>query len=326
MKKSISVLSGRILVVFFFLFLLMYQVSDIDPEIAVRKEKQLFSSDEEVPAHEITDFIALADIPSYSGNPYIVINNNIPFFKEEDNTLEAFEYYSELDELGRCQVSYANICQELMPEEERGKIGYIMPSGWQSVRYDNVEGVYLYNRCHLIGYQLAGENDNEKNLITGTRYLNTEGMLPFENMVADYVMETGHHVLYRVTPMYDGDNLLATGVLMEGKSVEDNGEGIQFNVFCYNSQPGVRIDYADGSSSLIQEETETPDAAEAPDKTEASYATQPQVYVLNTSTKKYHRPECPSVPDISLKNRMDYYGDIHEKINEGYVGCKRCNP
>ena len=193
--------------------------------------------------------ISLEEIPVYSGSPYVEINDNNPFFTDADLTEEAFESYSNLDSLGRCGQAYANVCKELMPTEERGEIGSVKPSGWHTVKYDCVSGKYLYNRCHLIGYQLTAENANEKNLITGTRYLNVEGMLPFENMVADYVEETNNHVLYRVTPYYEGDNLLASGVLIEAKSVEDDGDGILFNVYCYNVQPGISINYANGDSA-----------------------------------------------------------------------------
>lgn len=184
----------------------------------------------------------------YSGDAYIVINDNIPFFDESELTTEPFEIYSDLDYLGRCGAAFANICIDIMPAEERGSIGSVKPTGWHTVKYDFVEGKYLYNRCHLIGYQLAGENANEKNLITGTRYLNVTGMLPFENMVADYVKETDNHVFYRVTPYFEGENLVAKGVLMEAESVEDAGDGVCFNVFCYNVQDGVVIDYATGES------------------------------------------------------------------------------
>lgn len=191
---------------------------------------------------------SLDDIPTFSGEAYVVINGNIPYFTDDDLTFEAFETYSELDNLGRCGVAYANICQELMPTEERGEIGSVNPSGWVQNKYDWVDGKYLYNRCHLIGFQLAGENANELNLITGTRYMNVDGMLPFENMVADYVHETDCHVLYRVTPVYEDDNLLVSGVLMEALSVEDEGESIEFCIFCYNAQPGVEIDYTTGEN------------------------------------------------------------------------------
>ena len=192
--------------------------------------------------------ISIDDIPEYSGEPYVILQDNQPGFDLEDLTLEPFENYSELDSLGRCGVAYANICLEIMPTEPRGDIGQVKPSGWQSTKYDSVDGKYLYNRCHLIGYQLAGENANKQNLITGTRYMNVTGMLPFENMVDDYVEETENHVLYRVTPVFDGENLVASGVQMEAFSVEDEGEGVCFNVFVYNVQPGIVIDYATGES------------------------------------------------------------------------------
>ena len=195
-------------------------------------------------------YVSLDAIPAYDGKAYVAINNNEPFFTDSDMTTTAFENYSDLDSLGRCGVAYANICKEIMPTEKRGKIGMIKPSGWHTVKYDVIKDRYLYNRCHLIGYQLAGENANPKNLITGTRYLNVEGMLPFENLVADYVNNTGNHVLYRVTPMFSGSNLVANGVLIEAKSVEDNGGGILFNVYCYNVQPGVGINYENGDSWL----------------------------------------------------------------------------
>lgn len=195
-------------------------------------------------------YVSLDAIPAYDGKAYVAVNNNEPFFMDSDMTTTAFENYSDLDSLGRCGVAYANICKEIMPTEKRGKIGMIKPSGWHTVKYDVIKDRYLYNRCHLIGYQLAGENANPKNLITGTRYLNVEGMLPFENLVADYVNNTGNHVLYRVTPMFSDSNLVANGVLIEAKSVEDNGGGILFNVYCYNVQPGVGINYENGDSWL----------------------------------------------------------------------------
>lgn len=194
------------------------------------------------------------DIPEYSGNAYITINNNIPQFDDEQKkSKEEFEYYSDLDNLGRCGTAYANICPNLQPTEKRGEIGQVKPSGWHTVKYnDIIDGNYLYNRCHLIGYQLAGENANEKNLITGTRYLNVVGMLEFENKVDKYVDDTGNHVLYRVTPVFEGDDLVASGVHMEAWSVEDDGDGICFNVYCYNVQPGIGIDYLTGDSWEIK--------------------------------------------------------------------------
>ena len=194
----------------------------------------------------------LSSIPKFSNEPYVVLNDNHPEFAEEDFNKDTFEQYSELDYLGRCGPAFAKVGIETMPTEERGEIGQVKPSGWQTVKYDSVDGKYLYNRCHLIGYQLTGENANERNLITGTRYMNVQGMLPFENMVAEYVRETKNHVLYKVTPIFEDENLVANGVQIEAKSIEDNGEGICFNVYVYNNQPGIKIDYANGDSSLIQ--------------------------------------------------------------------------
>lgn len=194
----------------------------------------------------------LSSIPEFTEEPYVVLNDNQPQFTEEDFNKESFEEYSELDYLGRCGPAFAKIGLETMPTEERGEIGSVKPSGWQTVKYDIVDGKYLYNRCHLIGYQLTAENANERNLITGTRYMNVQGMLPFENMVAEYVRETENHVLYRVTPIFEGENLVASGVQIEAKSVEDDGEKICFNVYVYNNQPGININYLNGDSNLIQ--------------------------------------------------------------------------
>ena len=225
--------------------------------------------------------VSLEDIPAYSGEPYVEIDGNVPDFPEEDQVAESFESYAPLDFLGRCGTAYACISTDLMPTEERGSIGQVKPSGWQTVKYDFVDGKYLYNRCHLIGYQLTAENANEENLITGTRYLNVEGMLPFENMVADYIKETENHVLYRVTPIFEGDNLVASGVQMEALSVEDAGEGICYNVYCYNVQPGVEIDYATGESREA-------------DDAQTDSQEQTQEYVLNIASKKIHLPDCSS--------------------------------
>ena len=239
------------------------KVSEKESETEAETETQITSESEQTheqqpqeqpkPQDELMNnnpVISLDAIPAYDGKAYIAINDNTPFFTDSELVTTAFENYSNLDSLGRCGVAYANVCKDIMPTEKRGEIGSVKPSGWHTVKYDVVQGKYLYNRCHLIGFQLAGENANPKNLITGTRYLNVEGMLPFENMVADYVKETGNHVLYRVTPMYSGKNLLASGVLIEAKSVEDKGAGILFNVYCYNVQPGVSINYENGDSSL----------------------------------------------------------------------------
>ena len=206
------------------------------------------ASDQTVSTDSSSYSTDISDLPVYSGEPYVPINDNIPAFSDSDFTTTSFEHYSELDSLGRCGVAFANVGQDLMPTEERGSIGQVKPTGWHTVKYSHVDGQYLFNRCHLIGWQLTAENANKQNLITGTRYLNIEGMLPFENMVADYVKETGNHVLYRVTPVFEGSNLVASGVQMEAWSVEDDGEGICFNVYCYNVQPGVEFDYASGES------------------------------------------------------------------------------
>lgn len=253
------------------------------------------------------------DIPPYEGIESIDVNHGIPFFTAEELTTDVFEEYSDLDELGRCGVAFANICRELMPTEERGNISSIKPSGWHSVRYDVIAEQYLYNRCHLIGYQLAGENANDKNLITGTRYLNIEGMLPWENLVAEYAEETGNHVLYRVTPCFEGNHLVASGVLMEAYSVEDEGAGICFNVYCYNVQPGVIIDYATGESSL--------DESWVPAENQQEYD-----YALNINTRKFHDPSCISVEDMNDKNRDYFTGDREKLIDDGYSPCSRCNP
>ena len=274
-------------------------------------QPERFYSPPEVPASG-TASVSWWDgtIPPYSGEAYVVLGDNVPEFSPSDLTTASFETYSELDALGRCGPAYASIGQDLMPTEPRGSIGQVKPSGWQVSRYDIVDGKYLYNRCHLIGYQLTAENANRKNLITGTRYLNVVGMLPFENLTADYIKETGNHVLYRVTPVFDGDNLVASGVRMEGMSVEDQGEGVLFHVYCYNVQPGIRIDYATGENWLEDEDS----------------AGETVTYVLNTSGKKFHLPTCASVTDMKPENRQDYTGTRELLLAQGYEPCKRCNP
>lgn len=274
----------------------------------------------------------LSDIPEYSGSPYVPVNDNMPSFTEDELTEESFETYDELDELGRCKAAYAAVGLDLMPTGKRGSIGKVKPSGWHSVEYDFVEGESLYNRCHLIGYQLTAENANEKNLITGTRYMNTEGMLPFENMVADYVKETGNHVLYRATPLFEGDNLVASGVQMEAMSVEDQGEGILFNVYCYNVQPGVFIDYATGDSRLDRQAGEDADA-NARQTGGGGYKEEKRQeelsgnrYVLNTNTHKFHKPSCSSVNQMTKANAKEYDGDKKELEDMGYEPCGRCKP
>lgn len=295
-------------------------------------------------------YVSLDAIPAYDGKAYVAINNNEPFFTDSDMTTTAFENYSDLDSLGRCGVAYANICKEIMPTEKRGKIGMIKPSGWHTVKYDVIKDRYLYNRCHLIGYQLAGENANSKNLITGTRYLNVEGMLPFENLVADYVNNTGNHVLYRVTPMFSGSNLVANGVLIEAKSVEDNGDGILFNVYCYNVQPGVGINYENGdswldgttpqnegsqssagsvagtsagesgsSSSTTGSSSSGSDSSAAENSAADSSNSETMVHITATG-KKYHRAGCRTLKKSDTEVTLD------EAKSMGLSPCGICNP
>ncbi len=310
------------------------------------------------------DAFDLAEVPAYSGSPYCEINGNCPFFTNEEMTANSYETYGELDSLGRCQTCIASIGKDLMPTEKRGNIGNVHPTGWHLVKYAGIDGNYLYNRCHLIGYQLTGENANTRNLITGTRYLNVDGMLTFENKTADYIESTGNHVMYRVTPIFEGDNLLASGVLMEAKSVEDNGTGLSFCVYCYNVQPGVTIDYATGDSSGPEftgssSSSSSSSASSSSSGSSGSYSgsgsssgsassydsgagassgsagssgavaagsSSSSSYVLNTNTKKFHRPSCGSVSTIKDSNRQDYTGSRQDLINQGYEPCKKCNP
>lgn len=255
----------------------------------------------------------LKDIPPFSDEPYVIINDNKPDFTDDMLSDKAYEFYSELDDLGRCGYTIACVGPEIMPTEERGEIGMVKPTGWHTVKYDNVDGKYLYNRCHLIGYQLTGENANKRNLITGTRYLNMDGMLPFENLIAEYVEETNNHVLYRVTPIFEGDNLLASGVQMEGYSVEDNGKEICFNIFAYNAQPGITIDYATGESSLN-------DGVIIDDDDKKTDIT----YIINRNTKKFHLPDCASIKDTKPQNKKESDKTREELEKLGYSPCKSC--
>ena len=262
----------------------------------------------ELPGSTVTSF-SMEDIPAYSGDPYVVINGNQPDFTEEDRTSTvSFESYSPLDALGRCGPACANIGQDLMPTEDRESISSVTPSGWINREYD---GEYLYNRCHLIGFQLTGENANEENLITGTRYMNVDGMLPFENLAADYIRETGNHVLYRVTPVFEDRDLVASGVQMEAWSVEDSGEGVCFNVYVYNVQPGIVIDYATGES--WQEGEAPPEDGDV-------------TYILNTSSRKFHYPDCAGVATMSDANKETWTGSREDLMAEGYEPCGQCRP
>ena len=286
-------------------------------------------------------------IPEYSGNPYVRVNENVPMFKEYELVCGSFEYYSDLDNLGRCNVAMASVATDLMPNEDRESISSVTPTGWVNNYYDFVDGKYLYNRCHLIGFQLTGENANEKNLITGTRYMNVDGMLPFENMIDDYVESTGNHVLYRVSPMFENQNLVADGVLMEAYSIEDSGKGISFCVFCYNVQPGVEIDYLSGTNyafgypgdaskgnyadnqnysqsntdnyyptdpAYTNESSKAYDSTGTSDKTEsnASYG----IYRTPTG-KRYHFD-----PDCGGKN--SFKTTMSEALGAGLTPCKKC--
>ena len=319
-----------------------------ETEIQAAAQVQSDDSKQKVVHTDTASAFNAADVPAYSGEPYTAVNNNEPYFTSDNLTTEAFENYSELDALGRCGVAYANVCLETMPTEKRGNISEVKPTGWHSVKYDNVDGKSLYNRCHLIGYQLTAENANQQNLITGTRYLNVDAMLPFENMVADYVKETDNHVLYRVTPIFTGDNLVADGVLMEGYSVEDEGDGICFCVYAYNVQPGITIDYATGDSWLSSEKGNSDSSSggnsavsqSAADKsgtqqaavqTESVKETSAPVstgteYILNTNTKKFHYPSCSSVKQMKASNKKEYTGSRDDLIAQGYDPCKKCNP
>ena len=289
--------------------------------------------------------LSYRDVPAFEGNPYVYVNDGEPTFTDEQRAAEpGHEHYGELDELGRCTAAFAVVGPETQPTEKRGSIGEVRPSGWQMAKYDFVEGKYLFNRCHLLGYQLTGENANERNLITGTRYLNVQGMLPFENAVADYVDATGNHVLMAVMPVFEGSELVARGVHMMAESVEDGGEGVAFNVFCYNVQPGVVIDYGTGESMLEEDATPLPDvsgaesapdtasegagAGEASEKgaTGSAEGKGTTEYALNTNSKKFHLPSCSSVDQMSPKNREDVEDTRENLIAKGYDPCKRCNP
>ncbi len=289
------------------------------------------------------------ELPAYSSSPYTEVNGNVPCFLESQKaTTVSREYYPELDSLGRCRTVFAVLGKDLMPTQERGEIGMVRPSGWHTVKYsDVIADNYLYNRCHLIGYQLSGENANEKNLITGTRYLNIEGMLPFENKVARYIENTGNHVLYRVKPVFEGNNLVASGVEMEAWSVEDSGKGISFNVYCYNVQPGIEIDYATGDSKLGSDAAavmaalaaERAAAASSAISSDASATSGASVsssgtvtessaanYIANTNTHKFHYPSCGSVDDMKEKNKWYFVGGRDDLISKGYKPCGRCHP
>lgn len=310
----------------------LFVVSVILPSVSVPAN---YGADTTVITRAAAKSFSIKDVPKYAGNPTVRVNGNKPYFTErEKKNTKAFESYHKLDKLGRCGVAYANVCPELMPTEERGAIGSIKPTGWHTVKYNGVvDGNYLYNRCHLIAYCLTAENANKKNLITGTRYLNTEGMLPYEIKVAQYVENTGNHVLYRVTPIFEGNNLLANGVLMEAYSVEDKGRGISFCIYAYNVQPGITINYKNGDSRLSggasagsgsNSKTDTKKDSDTGKDTGTTAAK--QTYILNTNTKKFHKPDCRSVKQMSEKNKKEVKDTRDHIIADGYDPCKICNP
>ena len=281
-----------------------------------------FFNDLDIAAQSAIDYVNydLSNIPDYDGKAYVELNGNMPEFSESEKTYsKSFEEYGKLDSLGRCTYAVSCIGKDLMPTEKRGSIGAVKPSGWHISKYDFVDGKYLYNRCHLIGYQLTAENANERNLITGTRYLNVEGMLPFENDVADYIEITNNHVYYKVTPIFEGNNLVANGVQMQAYSVEDNGQGISFNVYCYNVQPGVAIDYATGDNQVMASSSAsvTSTSSDVADK---------KTYIVNTKTKKFHNPDCDGVKKMSSSNKKKYKGTRDSLISNGYSPCQKCNP
>lgn len=254
----------------------------------------------------------LNSIPAFTNEPYVVIDNNKPDFADSDLVSKSYEKYGELDSLGRCTSCIACVGKDLMPTQKRDSISAVKPTGWQSQRYDFVDGGSLYNRCHLIAYQLTGENANKKNLITGTRYLNVN-MIEFEDKVANYVRGTNKHVLYRVTPIFKDSELVARGVHMEGMSVEDKGKSVCFNVYCYNNQPRVEIDYKTGKSKEKDSSNNPKDNSKG-------------TYIINTNNKKFHKPDCDSVKQMSEKNKKVFNGSRSDLIDSGYTPCGACQP
>lgn len=321
-KQKFKSLLPVILILLLFLGALLWFASRInweESEITITEDPYVVEL-EPSPETSFLPVVVVVDdeIPEYFGEPYVEVNGGVPYFTEDEFTTISYEYYAPLDDLGRCTEAEANIGLDLFAFEERGSISSVKPSGWQNNKYDFIDGQYLFNRCHLIAYMLTGENANEKNLITGTRYLNIMGMLPFESAVHDYIVTTNNHVLYRVTPVYTGDNLVADGVLMEAYSIEDHGEGIMFNIFAYNVQPGVVIDYSNGDNWIDEVYFES--AWENSDSEEGI------TYALNTSSHKFHLSNCDSVSKISQKNLQYTKSPRIVLIANGYEPCGVCNP
>ena len=337
-KKSLIMTFGILVCLFGFISCSSTNISSINNIVQslenYNSNNILLTNPNENNNYSNIDVSNIYDIPEYSGENYIILNNNVPNFSDSDLTTTSFEEYSPLDSLGRCGVAYANVGTDIMPTEKRESISSVKPSGWQSVKYDIVEGKYLYNRSHLIGYQLTAENANARNLITGTRYFNATLMLPYENMVADYIKETNNHVLYRVTPLFEGNNLVATGVQMEAKSVEDNGEGIEFNVFVYNVQPGITIDYATGNNSLSDEEivetessnntTSSTNSTSNPNNTNNTTTSNEYTVIRgNSKSKIYHCPGQRDYENMSDSKYLINFNSEQEAINAGYRKASR---
>lgn len=268
-------------------------------------------------------------LPTWDGtHASIEVNNNVPFFTKDEIVSKSYEKYSELDSLGRCGPAVACLGMDTLPTEKRGSIGMVKPSGWHTVKYpDQIKDRYLYNRCHLIAYELSAENANKLNLVTGTRYLNIDGMLPYENKTREYIDQTGNHVMYRSTPVFVGNELVCRGVLMEAYSVEDNGKGLQFCIFCYDVQPEISIDYATGDSHIGNPVSNSTPSADTHTSDITSVETpQGTTYIINTNSKVFHRPDCSAVSKMSQKNKKEYTGNYDDLITEGYKPCSICNP
>ena len=276
------------------------------------------------PATEQASVFDYSQVPPYTEYAYAEINDNVPYFTPSEITTEAFEDYAPLDTLGRCQTAFACLGPETLPTQKRQSISHIKPTGWQTVKYpEYISDNYLYNRCHLIAHELAAEDDNKQNLVTGTRYMNVTGMLPFENNTAYYIKATGNHVMYRVTPVFIGNELVCRGVLMEGYSVEDEGESIEFCIFYYNVQPFITINYTDGTSQVA---ANAPSPTAAPGQEAQEQAVQKHKYILNTNSKKIHMPDCSLAEKISEKNKKTVTSSINDLYDQGYTPCGSCRP